>query len=82
MLKGSQKGRKTGVFTWGQTQRKAFEQLKKAFTTIPILIHFNPKKPSCIETDTSRVTCRGVLSQPVEWPVKDRQKAEYRPVAF
>ena len=54
-----------------------FEQLKEAFTTVPVLIHFDPKKPSYIETDTSRVACRGVLLQPIKWPVKDRQKAKY-----
>jgi transposase InsO family protein len=82
LLKGSQKGRKTGVFTWETTQQKAFDQLKTAFTTAPVLIHFDPTKPIRVETDASGVACGGVLSQPNEWPAKDGRKAEYRPVAF
>jgi hypothetical protein len=82
LLKGSQKGRKTGVFTWETTQQKAFDQLKTAFTTAPVLIHFDPAKPIRVETDASGVACGGVLSQPYEWPAKDGRKAEYRPVAF
>jgi hypothetical protein len=66
LLKGSQKGRKTGVFTWEITQQKAFDQLKTAFTTALVLIHFDPTKPICIETDASGVACRGILLQPNE----------------
>ena len=82
LLKGSVRGRKSGVFTWEQAQKKAFEDLKYAFTIAPVLIHYESYKPTRLETDVSGVVCGGVVSQPKEWPVKSGQKAEYHPVAF
>ena len=32
---------------------KAFEELKTAFTTAPVLKHFNPELPTRVETDAS-----------------------------
>ena len=43
--------------------RKAFNQLKKAFTKSPILRHFDPKCHIRIETDTLGYAIGGVLSQ-------------------
>jgi predicted DNA-binding protein YlxM (UPF0122 family) len=82
LLKGSVKGKKHGEFVWDKAQQEAFDQLKTAFTTAPILIHFDPEKPIRLETDASGVACGGVLSQPNEWPTIDGRKPEYRPVAF
>lgn len=42
---------------------KAFEQLKTAFTTAPVLKHFNSELPIPVETDASGYAIRGILSQ-------------------
>ncbi|MBW0537753.1 hypothetical protein O181_077468 [Austropuccinia psidii MF-1] len=40
-----------------------FHQLKEAFTTAPILSHFNPSLPTIVETDASNYALGAVLSQ-------------------
>ena len=45
---------------------QAFEALKKAFTTTPILIHPNFQKPFFLESDASDFALGVVLSQPSE----------------
>ncbi|MBW0465430.1 hypothetical protein O181_005145 [Austropuccinia psidii MF-1] len=49
-------------------------QIKKAFTTAPILSHFNPSLPAIVETDASDYSLGAVLSQ-----VNDSGK---HPIAF
>ena len=56
-------------------QKKAFESLKLAFTTVPILQHFDFEKAIVVETDASDFVSAGVLSQPDDNGV-------LRPVAF
>jgi hypothetical protein len=56
--------RKDTKFTWSPQEKIAFEELKKAFTEAPIIIHFNPGKLITIETDASDHSIRAVLSQP------------------
>ncbi|MBW0515357.1 hypothetical protein O181_055072, partial [Austropuccinia psidii MF-1] len=51
-----------------------FQLLKEAFTTAPILSHFNPSLPTIIETDASDYALGAVLSQ-----VNDSGK---HPIAF
>jgi len=41
-----------------------FERLKEAFTTAPILIHFDFDKEIVVETNASNIASAGVLSQP------------------
>jgi hypothetical protein len=41
---------------------KAFEALKKAFTTAPILIHWIPNQPIMVETDASDYAIAAILS--------------------
>ena len=36
---------------WGDEQQTAFEMLKTAMVTVPILQHFDPEQPVTIETD-------------------------------
>jgi transposase InsO family protein len=55
--------------------RKSFETLKKAFITAPILVHFDPEKPSVLETDASDGAIAGILSQ-------YNEKQELHPVAY
>jgi len=58
--------RKDVPFTWNQEEEKAFQNLKNAFTSAPILRHFDWESPIVIETDASDFVSTGVLSQPDE----------------
>lgn len=42
---------------------EAFYRLKEAFTTAPILVHFDPSKVPIVETDASDFALGAVLSQ-------------------
>ena len=44
-------------------QQKAFDTLKEAFTTAPVLRHFDENRPIVVETDSSNLVSAGVLSQ-------------------
>lgn len=50
-------------FTWDNKKQTAFNQLQAAFTSTPILVHFNPKKEIWVETDASDFVSAGILSQ-------------------
>jgi hypothetical protein len=58
--------RKDTPFVWSPDCQKAFEELKEAFTSAPILRHFDPDRPIVVETDASDFVSGGVLSQPDE----------------
>jgi len=51
-------------FCWKREQEDAFESLKRAFTTAPVLQLFAYEKPCIVETDASDFVSAGVLSQP------------------
>jgi len=55
--------------------RRSFNQLKKAFTTAPILTHFQPGAQLTVETDTSDYAIAGILSI-------TGSDDEIRPIAF
>lgn len=63
------------AFDWTETCQSAFGALKAAFTTAPILAHFDPDRESLVETDASDYVTAATLSQ-----VDD--KGVLRPVAF
>lgn len=67
--------RKGIPFLWDQNCNQAFEALRRAFTSAPILQHFDPDKPSTIESDSSDYVNAGCLSQPDD-------KGVLHPVAF
>ncbi|KAH0608780.1 uncharacterized protein H6S33_001008 [Morchella sextelata] len=50
-------------FEWTPEAQTAFNALKKAFTTAPILTHFDLEKEITVETDASDYVSAGVLSQ-------------------
>src|ERR1700738_751008 len=50
-------------FHWNATADKVFKTLKKAFTTAPILKHFNYTRSVVVEADVSDFAQGGVLSQ-------------------
>ena len=46
--------------------KQAHQQLVTAFTTAPVLRHFDPGEPAIVETDTSDFALGGILSQSQE----------------
>jgi len=61
-------------FHKGREQEEVFEELKKRFTTAPILSHFYPGRKTVVETDASDFALGSVLSQ--------YQGRRLHPVAF
>jgi hypothetical protein len=50
-------------FQWTEDAQKAFDKLRTAFTTAPILQHFNPELPTILEADASDFALGAVVSQ-------------------
>jgi len=67
--------KKTEKWSWNPEVGKAFNELKKRFTTAPILAHCDAQLPVIIETDTSDFALGAVRSQ------KDEEN-RLHPVAF
>jgi hypothetical protein len=65
---------KTSVFHWGDAEQRAFDLLKSAITSAPVLRHFDPQLPVTVETDSSDYAIGAVLSQ--------TDDKGLRPVAF
>ena len=53
-------------FVWGEKQQKAFDTLKTAFTTEPVLAIWSPDRKTRIEVDASGFATGGVISQNCE----------------
>jgi len=68
--------KKDSTWTWGKEQQNAFEVLKKAFTTAPVLRIPNDENPFKLSTDASDFATGAVLSQ------KNIQTNLWHPVAF
>ncbi|MBW0567809.1 hypothetical protein O181_107524 [Austropuccinia psidii MF-1] len=66
--------KKDSPFIFNEESLSQFQILKEAFTTAPILSHFNPSLPTIVETDSSDYSLSAVLSQ-----VNDSGK---NPIAF
>ncbi|MBW0528290.1 hypothetical protein O181_068005 [Austropuccinia psidii MF-1] len=66
--------KKDSCFPLNEEAHSHFHQLKEAFTTAPVLSHFNPSLPTILETDASNYALGAVLSQ-----VSDSGK---HPIAF
>jgi len=62
-------------WAWNQEAQTAFEELKRRFTTAPILAHFDPTRQVIIESDASDFALGTVLSQ------RDEEN-RLHPVAF
>jgi len=62
-------------WSWNLEAESAFQELKKRFTTAPILAHFDAASPVIIETDASDFAIGAVLSQ------RDNEN-RLHPVAF
>jgi hypothetical protein len=61
-------------FNWSAEAEKSFSKLKTAFTTAPILRHFDPLLPTIVETDASDFAIGAILSQ--------LEDGKLQPVAF
>jgi len=53
--------RKENKWSWGERQQKAFEELKKRFTTEPVLVTLDLDKEMRVEADMSHFATGGVL---------------------
>lgn len=51
-------------FVWDNEAQEAFDNLKKLFSSDPILRHFDPEKPCFLEPDASKNALGMVCSQP------------------
>ena len=51
------------AFHWSTTCQQVFEDLKLAFTTAPVLAHYDSSLETWVETDASDFVIAGVLSQ-------------------
>jgi len=67
--------RKDEKWQWGDEQQKAFDKLKKIFTSKPVLAAPDLDKEFRVEANTSNYATRGVLS------MKCSDK-KWRPVTF
>lgn len=63
-------------FLWTKECQSAFEELKRLFTSAPILQHFDFDKETRIETDASDGVTAGVLLQ------RDDATSPWKPVAY
>jgi hypothetical protein len=66
MLKGGKAGKFTVVFRPTPKMVNVFRRLQQAFIEAPVLIHFDPNKPICLETDSSGFAIAGIISQLVD----------------
>lgn len=71
---------KKDAFVWTDECTKAFNRLKSAFTSAPILRHFDPTKQIWVECDASDFCVAGVLSQ--MFPGDEDNKLVLQPVAY
>lgn len=55
--------KKDTVWDWSSRCETAFQSLKVAFTTAPVLRHFDPSKEIIVECDSSDYVSSGILSQ-------------------
>src|SRR5208282_128688 len=70
--------RKTKIkrFRWTEEAQSSFDELSAAFTTAPVLRHFDPSLPTVVEADASDYAEGGVVSQ------RDPETGELHPIAF
>ena len=56
--------RKDKEFQWTPIQKTAFQAIKEAFSSAPVLLHFDPDKECTVKTDASDYVSGAVFSQP------------------
>ena len=55
--------RKGQPWLWGSEQQESFDTLKRLFSSAPILVHPDPERQYCVETDASDYAYGAILSQ-------------------
>lgn len=55
--------KKNASFIWSTSCENAFKVLKTAFTTAPVLVHYDFKRKTVIESDASDIAIASILSQ-------------------
>lgn len=63
------------LWEWGETEQKAFDDLKQAFITNPVLAIYNPDKDTRVEVDASGFATGGTLLQ-------KQEDGKWHPVAY
>ena len=63
LTKGAKKGVAKAKFVWSIEAQEAFDELKRTFTSAPVLVHFDWESETRMETDSSGRGAGGVLSQ-------------------
>jgi len=58
--------KKSTTWHFGMEEAKAFQNLKKAFRSTPVLAHWAPDLPMMVETDASDCAIAGILSVTTE----------------
>src|SRR5258705_352239 len=79
-----EKPSKNTPFVWSPDCENVFSQLKRAFTSAPILRHFDPDLETILECDASDYVISGVLSQKYPHHDPDTGKTQFilHPVAY
>lgn len=67
--------KKDTLWRWGESEQKAFAELKGSFTKAPVLTMYDPTRPTEVEVDASNFATGGVLSQKCD-------DGLWRPVAY
>src|SRR5277367_4143689 len=67
--------RKDQPFVFSHSCQHAFKELKRQLVSAPLLVHFDPNRPTRVETDASDGVVAGVLSQ-------RQNDGEWHPVAY
>ena len=80
LLVGGKVGHFSKVFKLTKEVRTTFEELKVAFTTAPVLWHYNTNLPVRLETDASSFAILGILSQ--QNNEESLEKCHWHPMAF
>ena len=80
LLMGGKVGHFSKVFKLTKEVRTTFKELKVAFTTAPVLWHYNANLPVRLETDASSFTISGILSQ--QNNEESPEKCHWHPMAF
>ncbi len=75
--------RKSRPWQWGEEESNAFDKLKTAFTSAPILKQFDEERVCFLETDASDFAIAGVLSQRFDGHPGDTGfDGDIRPIGF
>jgi hypothetical protein len=81
LLKGMEKGHKTGPFEFPVSAERAFQELKDCFTRGAVLVHYNPARQTRVESDASGKAVGGILSQAYEGQGPSGRTV-WKPIAF